>query len=84
MKRVRARGPTMSPVREPIDWALLRTLTQTAPKSCTPAKKIVPTVTQMKAGSQPQMTAIAGPTMGAKPATAVKWCPHRTMRGVGT
>ena len=43
-----------------------------APKSWTPAKKIVPSVTQRTAGTQPQYTAIAGPTIGAAPATDVK------------
>ncbi len=73
MKMLRARLPTTSPVSEPTDLALLRTLAQTAPISWTPAKKMVPITTQMKAGSQPQMTAMAGPTMGAAPATEVKW-----------
>ena len=35
--------------------------------------KMVPHTTQTKAGSHPQMTAMAGPTMGAAPATDVKW-----------
>ena len=39
MKRVRARGLTTSPVSEPTDFALLRTLAQIAPKSWTPAKE---------------------------------------------
>ncbi len=30
------------------------------------------------------MTAIAGPTIGAAPATEVKWWPNRTCRFVGT
>ena len=42
MKSVRARGPTTSPVSDPTDVPLLRTLAQMAPKSCTPAKKTVP------------------------------------------
>ena len=83
MKRVPARGLTTSPVSAEIDLALLRTLAHTAPKSWTPAKNIVPTMTQRKAGSQPQMTAIPGPMIGAAPATAVKWCPQRTTRFVG-
>ncbi len=49
-----------------------------------PAKKTVPNVTHSRAGSQPQMTAIAGPTMGAAPATEVKWWPHRMYLFVGT
>ncbi len=78
MKMLRARVPTTSPVSAPTDLALLRTLAQIAPASWTPAKKIVPKMTHRKAGTQPQMTAMAGPTMGAAPATEVKWWPHST------
>ena len=84
MNRLRARWLTTSPVSEPTDSALLRTLAQMAPKSWTPAKNIVPMTTHRKAGSQPQTTAMLGPMIGAAPATAVKWCPHRTTRFVGT
>ena len=70
--RVAARGLTMSAVSKGIDRALFRTLAQTAPKSWTPAKNIVPTITQRNAGNQPQMTAMPGPMIGAAPATAVK------------
>ena len=49
-----------------------------------PAKKMVPSVTHRKAGSQPQITATAGPTIGAAPATEVKWWPHSTHLFVGT
>ncbi|MDH5831888.1 hypothetical protein QFW80_15305 [Luteimonas sp. M1R5S18] len=68
----------------PIDLPLLRTLAQSAPKSCTPAKNTVPSVTHRNAGAQPQITAIAGPTIGAAPATEVKWWPQSTKRLVGT
>ena len=84
MNRLRARWLTTSPVREPTDSALLRTLAQMAPKSCTPAKNIVPMTTHRNAGSQPQTTAMLGPMIGAAPATAVKWCPQSTTRFVGT
>ena len=83
MNSVRARWLTTSPVREPTERAWLRMLAQMDPKSCTPAKNMVPRMTQRNAGSQPQMTAIPGPTIGAAPATAVKWCPHNTTRWVG-
>ena len=83
MNRVLARLLTTSPVSAPTDFALFRTLAQTAPKSWTPAKNMVPTITQRNAGSQPQMTAIPGPMIGAAPATAVKWWPHSTIRLVG-
>ena len=83
MKRVRARRLTTSPVSDPTDRPWLRTLAQIAPKSCTPAKNIVPPMTQMNAGSHPQMTAMAGPMIGAAPATAVKWCPQSTTLFVG-
>ena len=51
MNSVRARGLTTSPVSAPTDFALFRTLAQTAPKSWTPAKNIVPTITQRNAGN---------------------------------
>ena len=51
--------------------AAVRTLAQMAPKSWTPAKNIVPTMTQRSAGSQPQIMAMPGPIIGAAPATAV-------------
>ena len=47
-------------------------LIQMAPKSCTPAKNTVPSTTHTKAGTHPQITAMAGPMMGAAPATEVK------------
>ncbi len=84
MNTLRARPPTTSPVSAPTDLARLRTLAQIAPLSWTPAKKMVPSTTQRKAGSQPQITAMAGPTMGAAPATEVKWWPQSTKRLVGT
>ena len=62
----------------------LRTLAHSAPKSCMPAKNTVPNTTQRNAGPQPQITAIAGPTIGAAPATDVKWWPQSTNRLVGT
>ena len=55
-----------------------------APKSCIPAMNTVPMVTHRKAGTHPQITAMAGPTMGAAPATEVKWCPQSTYLLVGT
>ena len=67
MSRIRARGPTTSPVSAPREVPRFRTLAQMAPKSCTPAKNTVPATTQMNAGSQPQMMAMAGPMMGAAP-----------------
>src|SRR5690625_111740 len=84
IKIVRARCPTTSPVNAPIDFAWLRTLAQTAPKSWIPAKKMVPRTTHKKAGNQPQITAMAGPTIGAAPATEVKWCRQSTYLFVGT
>ena len=72
MNNVRARWLTTSPVSEPTERAWLRMDAQIAPKSCTPAKNIVPITTHRNAGSQPQMTAMPGPMIGAAPATAVK------------
>ena len=84
MKSARALSPTTDSVRAPMDLPSLRTLAHRAPASWIPAKNTVPRVTHRNAGSQPHITAMAGPTMGAAPATEVKWCPHSTHRLVGT
>ena len=54
------------------------------PKSCTAPMKMEPMRTHRRAGSQPQMMAMAGPTMGPVPAMEVKWWTKRTERRVGT
>ena len=38
----------------------------------------MPNTTQSRAGTQPQITAMAGPTIGAAPAIEQKWWPNRT------
>ena len=68
----------------PIERPLWRLEIHRALKSCTAPAKTVPSTTHRKAGSQPQITAIAGPTIGAAPATDVKWCPKSTCLFVGT
>jgi hypothetical protein len=55
-----------------------------AEKSCTAPMTIDPTKTQIIAGTQPQMTAIAGPTIGPVPAIEVKWWPKMIPFFVGT
>lgn len=62
----------------------LRNETTRAPKSCTAPIRMEPKSTQSRAGSHPQMTATAGPTMGPVPAMDVKWWPKMTERLVGT
>ena len=64
--------------------ALLRMDTTSAPKSWTAPTRIDPSKTQTRAGSQPHITAIAGPTIGPVPAMDVKWCPNSTELSVGT
>ncbi len=44
----------------------------------------MPRTIHASAGPQPQNTAMAGPTMGAAPATEVKWWPNSTCLFVGT
>src|SRR5690606_13585123 len=82
--RFLAREPITVRVIDPIDSPRLRTEAQSVPKSCIPAKKMVPRVTHKSAGPQPQIIAMAGPTIGAAPATELKWCPQRTNLLVGT
>ena len=55
-----------------IDFPWLRRDITSAPKSCTAPMTMVPTSTQIRAGTQPQITPIAGPTMGPVPAMEVK------------
>ncbi len=52
----------------PIDWPLLRTDAKSAPKSCTPPKKIPPMRIQRVTGSQPKIAAPIGPVIGPAPA----------------
>ncbi len=70
---VRARLLITSCAIVPMFFARCRSDTASEPKSWTPPAKIVPSTIQAKAGPQPQKTAIAGPTIGAAPATEVKW-----------
>ena len=72
MNSVRVRFDTTTSVRAPIERALWRAEIHRVPKSWMPAKKMVPRTTHRSAGSHPQKTAIAGPTIGAAPATEVK------------
>lgn len=71
-KSVRMRGPTTSPATWPMDRPRWRALITRVEKSCTAPMKSVPSETQTSAGSQPQITAMAGPTMGAAPAMEAK------------
>ncbi len=81
---VRARALITSCAMVPMFLALCRSETTSEPKSCTPAAKMVPSTIHASAGPQPQNTAIAGPTIGAAPATEVKWWPKTTCLLVGT
>ena len=56
----------------PIDSALCLAEITRAPKSCTAPMKIVPRTIHNNAGNHPQITAIAGPKMGAAPAMEEK------------
>ena len=82
-QRKRARPLMTSPASVPMLLALCRTETASEPRSWTPAAKTVPITIQARAGPQPQKTAIAGPTIGAAPATEVKWWPKSTCLLVG-
>src|SRR5690625_7875785 len=82
--RIRPDPPMYRPESVPIERPLCLAEAQRAPKSCIPAKKTVPSVTHKNAGNHPQITATAGPTIGAAPATDVKWWPQRTHLLAGT
>ena len=66
-KRVLARSPTTPSATLPIDMPRARMLTTRAPKSWTQPTKIAPKTTHRVAGSQPQITATAGPSIGDRP-----------------
>ncbi len=70
-KSVRARAPITWPAMSQMERPWLRRLITRAEKSWTAPIRTVPTATQSIAGSQPQITAMAGPTMGAAPAMDV-------------
>ncbi len=83
-KRVLTLLLTTLAAKSPMDLPLALRDTTNAPKSWTAPKKIAPKKIQITAGTQPHMIAIAGPTMGPKPAIDVKWCPKRISFLVGT
>ncbi len=68
----RTRGLSSRPAISPTVWPRFRSDTTSAPKSCTAPTKIEPKSTHSSAGSQPQITAMAGPTIGPVPAIDVK------------
>jgi hypothetical protein len=68
---VRTRGPITLPAMSPIERPRFRRLITRDEKSWTAPMKTVPTATQRIAGSHPQITARAGPTIGAAPAMDV-------------
>jgi hypothetical protein len=70
-KSVFVRGEMTPPVMSPIERPRFRRLIASAAMSWTAPMNSVPSATQRRAGSQPQMTASAGPTMGAAPAIDV-------------
>ena len=68
---IRALGEMISPMYWPIDFPWWRAEMIRVPKSCTAPIKMEPNTTHSIAGSQPQITAIAGPMMGDEPAIEV-------------
>ena len=81
---VLARGPMRLSVTLPIDMPRARMETASAPKSWTAPTKMAPRTTHSSAGSQPQMTAIAGPSIGDSPVMEANWWPNSTYRFAGT
>ena len=62
-----ARLPMRLSAMAPMERPLARAETTRAPKSWTQPTKMAPPTTQSMAGSQPQITAMAGPSMGDSP-----------------
>ncbi len=71
-KKNRVRLLTYLEVYSEMDFPWLRMEMISAPKSCTAPMTTLPTNTHNRAGTHPQMMAIAGPTMGPVPAIEVK------------
>ncbi len=69
---VRERGPMKRSLRLPTVCPPWRIESTRAPKSWVAPMKITPTTTHTSAGSHPQTMAMAGPRMGAAPATEAK------------
>ena len=72
------RGPTRFSVTFPSDIPRARMDTTSAPKSCTAPTKMAPRTIHTIAGSQPQMTAMAGPSIGDSPVIDAYWWPNST------
>jgi hypothetical protein len=83
-KMRRVRGLMYLEVNSDTDLPWFRMEMISAPKSCTAPITMEPTNTHSSAGTQPQMTAMAGPTIGPVPAMEVKWWPKITSFFVGT
>ena len=62
-----ARAPITPSATFPMDCPLARMDTTNALKSCTQPTSTAPSTTQSIAGTQPQITATAGPSIGARP-----------------
>jgi len=63
------------PAMSAIDFPRLRIERISTPKSWTAPINMLPKNIQIMAGTHPQITAIAGPTIGPVPAIEAKWCP---------
>ena len=68
MNSLFARLLIFAEIISPIDIPLLRTDAKSAPKSCTPPKKIPPIRIQSVTGSHPNIAAPIGPVIGPAPA----------------
>ena len=71
-KSNRALGAKTLPATSPTVCPRFLRETTRAPKSCTAPINIEPKITQRSAGTHPQITASAGPTIGPVPAIEVK------------
>lgn len=82
MKRNLTRGLMMLPAMSPMERPWFRKEITIEPKSCTAPMKMEPIRIQTSAGTQPQMMAMAGPTIGPVPVIEVKWSPKSTSLSV--
>ena len=76
--RILARGPMTPSATLPTDCPRARIDTTRAEKSWTHPTRTAPRTTHSIAGPHPQMTATAGPSIGASPVIEAQWCPNST------
>ena len=82
-KRRRPVLPMYFSMSWPSDLPLFLTEAYSAPKSCTAPKKMPPTRTHSRTGSQPNIIATMVPVTGPAPQIELNWCANTEKRVAG-